>query len=128
MQLLPAIDIRGGRCVRLLKGDFDRETRYDVDPVELAKFDALAADWWNPDGKFKPLHMLNPIRLDYITAQIAGEFDRDLGTRAPFAGLRILDIGCGKGFLMFEFTQAVPGIEVSGMGSGKSSWLREPPG
>jgi hypothetical protein len=50
-------------------------------------------------GKFKPLHMLNPCRLDYITAQIAAEFDRDLKTDAPFAGLRILDIGCGGGLL-----------------------------
>lgn len=70
-----------------------------IDPAEVAKFEAMAADWWNPDGKFKPLHMMNPCRLDYITRQIAAEFDRDLGTDAPFAGLRILDIGCGGGLL-----------------------------
>ena len=70
-----------------------------VDPSEVAKFEAMAAEWWNPDGKFKPLHMMNPVRLDYITTQIAGEFDRDLTTEAPFAGLRILDIGCGGGLL-----------------------------
>jgi 2-polyprenyl-6-hydroxyphenyl methylase/3-demethylubiquinone-9 3-methyltransferase len=70
-----------------------------VDPAEVAKFEAMAAEWWDPKGKFKPLHMLNPCRLDYITAQIAAEFDRDLSQAAPFAGLRILDIGCGGGLL-----------------------------
>ena len=70
-----------------------------VDPAEVAKFEAMAAEWWNPDGKFKPLHMLNPCRLDYITSQIASEYDRDLTAPLPFAGLRILDIGCGGGLL-----------------------------
>jgi 2-polyprenyl-6-hydroxyphenyl methylase/3-demethylubiquinone-9 3-methyltransferase len=70
-----------------------------VDPGEIAKFEAMAAEWWDLNGKFKPLHMLNPCRLDYITTQIAGEFDRDLKTAEPFKGLRILDIGCGGGLL-----------------------------
>ncbi len=70
-----------------------------VDPAEIAKFEAMAAEWWDLDGKFKPLHMLNPCRLDYITRQIAAEFGRDLKAEAPFAGLRILDIGCGGGLL-----------------------------
>ena len=70
-----------------------------VDPAEVAKFEAMAAEWWDPNGKFKPLHMLNPCRLDYITSQIASEFDRDLTTPLPFTGLRILDIGCGGGLL-----------------------------
>ncbi|MGL4309359.1 MAG: bifunctional 2-polyprenyl-6-hydroxyphenol methylase/3-demethylubiquinol 3-O-methyltransferase UbiG [Paracoccaceae bacterium] len=69
------------------------------DPAEIAKFQAMAAEWWNPEGKFKPLHMLNPCRLDYISSQIAAEFDRDLKAAQPFAGLRILDIGCGGGLL-----------------------------
>jgi 2-polyprenyl-6-hydroxyphenyl methylase / 3-demethylubiquinone-9 3-methyltransferase len=70
-----------------------------IDPTEVAKFEAMAAEWWDPNGKFKPLHMLNPCRLDYITTQIAAEYDRDLTKPAPFAGLRILDIGCGGGLL-----------------------------
>jgi len=70
-----------------------------VDPSEIAKFEAMAAEWWDPNGKFKPLHMLNPCRLDYITQQIAGEFDRDLKAPKPFKGLRLLDIGCGGGLL-----------------------------
>jgi 2-polyprenyl-6-hydroxyphenyl methylase/3-demethylubiquinone-9 3-methyltransferase len=70
-----------------------------VDADEVAKFERMAAEWWNPEGKFKPLHMLNPCRLDYITTQIAAEFGRDLTQPRPFAGLRILDIGCGGGLL-----------------------------
>ena len=70
-----------------------------VDPAEIAKFEAMAAEWWDVNGKFKPLHMLNPCRLDYITSQIAAEFGRDLAQDAPFEGLRILDIGCGGGLL-----------------------------
>ena len=70
-----------------------------VDAAEIAKFEAMAAEWWDPNGKFKPLHMLNPTRLDYITRQIAAEFGRDLTVLHPFAGLRILDIGCGGGLL-----------------------------
>ncbi len=70
-----------------------------IDPAEVAKFEAMAADWWDPNGKFKPLHMLNPCRLDYICAQIVAEFGRDLRAPEPFRGLRLLDIGCGGGLL-----------------------------
>ncbi|MEM8693678.1 MAG: bifunctional 2-polyprenyl-6-hydroxyphenol methylase/3-demethylubiquinol 3-O-methyltransferase UbiG [Pseudomonadota bacterium] len=70
-----------------------------VDPREITKFEAISAEWWDPNGKFKPLHMLNPCRLDYITAQIAAEFDRDLTAPNPFSGLRLLDVGCGGGLL-----------------------------
>jgi 2-polyprenyl-6-hydroxyphenyl methylase/3-demethylubiquinone-9 3-methyltransferase len=70
-----------------------------VDPAEVAKFEAMAAEWWDPKGKFKPLHMLNPCRLSYITRQIAAEFNRDLQQDLPFQGLRLLDIGCGGGLL-----------------------------
>jgi len=70
-----------------------------VDAHEVAKFEAMAAEWWDLDGKFKPLHMMNPCRLDYITSQIAAEFQRDLTGPLPFAGLRLLDIGCGGGLL-----------------------------
>ena len=69
------------------------------DPSEIAKFEAMAAEWWDPRGKFKPLHMMNPIRLGYITTQIATEFGRDLKAPRPFEGLRLLDIGCGGGLL-----------------------------
>lgn len=74
-------------------------TQHSVDPQEVAKFEAMAAEWWDTEGKFKPLHMLNPCRLDYIVSQIAAEYGRDLTTHEPFKGLRILDIGCGGGLL-----------------------------
>jgi 2-polyprenyl-6-hydroxyphenyl methylase / 3-demethylubiquinone-9 3-methyltransferase len=83
-----------------------------VDPAEIEKFQAMAAEWWDENGKFKPLHMLNPCRLDYTTNQIAGEFDRDLKTPLPFKGLRILDIGCGGGLLSEPMARL--GAEVVG--------------
>jgi 2-polyprenyl-6-hydroxyphenyl methylase/3-demethylubiquinone-9 3-methyltransferase len=83
-----------------------------VDASEIAKFEAMAAEWWDPNGKFKPLHMLNPCRLDYITRQIAAEFDRDLSAPLPFAGLRLLDIGCGGGLLSEPMARL--GAEVVG--------------
>lgn len=70
-----------------------------IDPSEVAKFEAMAAEWWDPAGKFKPLHEMNPCRLKYITQQIAAEYERDLTAPRPFAGLRLLDIGCGGGLL-----------------------------
>ncbi|SDX88064.1 bifunctional 2-polyprenyl-6-hydroxyphenol methylase/3-demethylubiquinol 3-O-methyltransferase UbiG [Citreimonas salinaria] len=87
-----------------------------VEPSEIAKFEAMAAEWWDPEGKFKPLHMLNPCRLDYITDQIAGEFDRDLSAQAPLEGLRILDIGCGGGLLcepMARLGATVVGVDAA---------------
>jgi 2-polyprenyl-6-hydroxyphenyl methylase / 3-demethylubiquinone-9 3-methyltransferase len=83
-----------------------------IDPAEVAKFEAMAAEWWDTEGKFKPLHLMNPCRLDYITSQIAAEFDRDLTQALPFAGLRILDIGCGGGLLSEPMARL--GAEVVG--------------
>ena len=83
-----------------------------VDPAEVAKFEAMAAEWWDANGKFKPLHLMNPCRLDYITLQIAAEFDRDLTQPKPFSGLRILDIGCGGGLLSEPMARL--GAEVVG--------------
>ncbi|WP_299608449.1 bifunctional 2-polyprenyl-6-hydroxyphenol methylase/3-demethylubiquinol 3-O-methyltransferase UbiG [uncultured Tateyamaria sp.] len=83
-----------------------------VDPSEIAKFEAMAAEWWDPNGKFKPLHMLNPCRLDYITSQIAAEFERDLTGPEAFKGLRVLDIGCGGGLLSEPMARL--GAEVVG--------------
>lgn len=75
------------------------QTTVTVDPAEVAKFEAMAAEWWDPKGKFKPLHEMNPIRLKYIVQQICAEFGRDPDSLRPFEGLRLLDIGCGGGLL-----------------------------
>ena len=70
-----------------------------IDNNEINKFQAMANEWWDPNGKFKPLHMLNPCRLEYIVDQIAIQFDLKLTKKEPFQGIRILDIGCGGGLL-----------------------------
>ena len=87
-----------------------------IDAGEIEKFQAMAAEWWDPQGKFKPLHMLNPCRLDYIAAQIADQFDRDLAAERPFDGLRVLDIGCGGGLLcepMARLGATVVGVDAA---------------
>lgn len=87
-----------------------------IDAAEVAKFQAMAAEWWDPAGKFKPLHMLNPVRLDYITGQIAAEFGRDHKSLRPFEGLRLLDIGCGGGLVaepMARLGAAVTGADAA---------------
>jgi 2-polyprenyl-6-hydroxyphenyl methylase/3-demethylubiquinone-9 3-methyltransferase len=81
------------------------QTQSTIDPAEVAKFEAMAAEWWDTTGKFKPLHMMNPIRLGYITNQISAEFGRDLNEVEPFKGLRLLDIGCGGGLLSEPMTR-----------------------
>ncbi|MDG2474608.1 MAG: bifunctional 2-polyprenyl-6-hydroxyphenol methylase/3-demethylubiquinol 3-O-methyltransferase UbiG [Paracoccaceae bacterium] len=70
-----------------------------IDNDEVLKFQAMAEEWWDPSGKFKPLHMLNPCRLQYITEQISWHFELKLDHSKPFKGLEILDIGCGGGLL-----------------------------
>lgn len=70
-----------------------------IDPAEIAKFEAMAAEWWDPKGKFRPLHLMNPLRLDYVATQVAVEFGRDRRDLRPFQGLRVLDIGCGGGLV-----------------------------
>ena len=93
------------------------EAANSIDPGEVAKFEAMAAEWWDPNGKFKPLHMLNPCRLDYITTQIATQFGRDLTASEPFKGLSLLDIGCGGGLLsepMARLGATVVGADAAG--------------
>ena len=70
-----------------------------VDPAEVARFSAMAAEWWDPAGKFRPLHKFNPVRLAYIKAKVAERYERDPQSLTPFKGLRFLDIGCGGGLL-----------------------------
>lgn len=83
-----------------------------IDPAEIAKFEAMAAEWWDPKGKFRPLHLMNPLRLDYIATQVAVEFGRDRRDLRPFQGLRILDIGCGGGLVAEPMARL--GAEVVG--------------
>jgi 2-polyprenyl-6-hydroxyphenyl methylase/3-demethylubiquinone-9 3-methyltransferase len=80
--------------------------KQNVDPEEIAKFEALAARWWDPTGEFKPLHDLNPLRLQFIDQ------------RADLNGKRVLDIGCGGGIL--AEAMAALGAEVTGIDLGQA--------
>jgi 2-polyprenyl-6-hydroxyphenyl methylase/3-demethylubiquinone-9 3-methyltransferase len=86
--------------------------RSTIDAAEVERFGALAAEWWNPNGKFRPLHKFNPVRLAYIRDQVAARFGRDPRAARPFEGLRFLDIGCGGGLLCEPMARL--GAEVVG--------------
>ena len=90
-----------------------------IDPSELAKFTAMAADWWNPNGQFKPLHKFNPTRLAYIRDKLCAQFDRDPQAALPLKGLRLLDIGCGGGLLSEPMARL--GAEVVGADAGEAN-------
>ncbi|GEO86358.1 MULTISPECIES: bifunctional 2-polyprenyl-6-hydroxyphenol methylase/3-demethylubiquinol 3-O-methyltransferase UbiG [Alphaproteobacteria] len=75
------------------------EARTTIDQAEVDRFSAMAAEWWDPTGKFKPLHKINPVRLAYIRDQVCAHFGRDPKAHRPLEGLRVLDIGCGGGLL-----------------------------
>ncbi len=77
----------------------DKDKASTVDEAEIARFSALAGEWWNPKGKFRPLHQINPLRLGFIKEEACRRFGRDLRSTDTFRGLRILDIGCGGGLL-----------------------------
>lgn len=70
-----------------------------VDADEVANFEAMAESWWDPEGLFKPLHKINPIRLSYIETTLGDHFDLDMTAKRPLSGLRILDVGCGGGLV-----------------------------
>lgn len=85
-----------------------------ADPAEVAKFDRLAADWWNPKGEMAPLHRINPVRLAYIRRELDAHFGLDPAALKPLAGRRVLDIGCGAGLLSEPLARlggAVVGID-----------------
>ena len=87
-----------------------------IDPAEVARFSAIAAEWWDPHGKFRPLHRFNPTRLAFVRDTALARFGRDPRAARPFAGLRLLDIGCGGGLLSEPMTRlgfAVTGVDAS---------------
>lgn len=87
-----------------------------IDQTEVDRFSAMAAEWWSPTGKFRPLHKFNPVRLTYIRDRASENFDRDAKAHQPLKGLRILDIGCGGGLLsepMAKMGATVVGADAS---------------
>lgn len=88
-----------------------------VDPREIEKFAAIAEQWWDLDGEFKPLHMLNPVRIAYIRDRLCARFGRDPKASEPLSGLRICDVGCGGGLICEPLARLgadVTGIDATG--------------
>ncbi|MFC3070844.1 bifunctional 2-polyprenyl-6-hydroxyphenol methylase/3-demethylubiquinol 3-O-methyltransferase UbiG [Phenylobacterium soli] len=100
------------------------EARSSIDPAEVERFSKIAAEWWDPRGKFAPLHKFNPVRLSFIRDQALYRFGRDPQARRPFEGLRLLDIGCGGGLLsepMARLGFQVVGVDASARNIGTAS-------
>ena len=95
-----------------------------IDPKEVEQFSRIAAEWWDPKGKFAPLHKFNPVRLSFIRDQVQERFGRDPKAIRPFEGLRLLDIGCGGGLLcepMARLGFQVTGVDASERNIGTAS-------
>ena len=87
-----------------------------VDKTEIEKFSKMALDWWNPNGKFKPLHIFNPARIEFIKKKLISHFDLDSNSQKPLKKLKILDVGCGGGLLcepLSKLGAAITGIDPS---------------
>ena len=87
-----------------------------INKEEIQKFSKLADEWWDVNGKFKPLHMFNPIRIEYITQKIKDHFNLSIQDNAYLKGIKILDIGCGGGLISEPMTRlggSVTGIDAS---------------
>ena len=90
-----------------------------IDQAEVDHFSSLAQEWWDPTGKFKPLHKFNPVRLSYIREKLCEHFNRDPKSPNALKGLRILDIGCGGGLL--SEPMAKMGAKVMGADAGETN-------
>ena len=89
-----------------------------INKLEIAKFSKIAAEWWSPNGKFKPLHKFNPIRIKYLKENIIEHFKLKQST-SPLKGLNILDIGCGGGLLSEPITRL--GAKVTAIDASKKN-------
>lgn len=83
------------------------------DEAEIGRFNALAREWWDPNGPMKPLHRLNPSRLAFMREEVLAYFGRDARNMQPFKGLSLLDIGCGAGLVSEPMARM--GFDVSGI-------------
>jgi 2-polyprenyl-6-hydroxyphenyl methylase/3-demethylubiquinone-9 3-methyltransferase len=102
-----------------------------VNPEEIAKFSAMAAQWWDETGPFKPLHRMNPIRIEAIRDQACRHFGLDSASLQPLAGKKLVDIGCGGGLIaepMARMGAEVTGIDASERNIGVASLHAEQSG
>ena len=83
-----------------------------INKKEIEKFSKIAEEWWNPEGKFKPLHKFNPIRISYIKEKIISSFKLENSDK-PLQKIRLLDIGCGEGDFLSKLD--LPGLELWGL-------------
>ncbi len=90
-----------------------------VDAGEIARFSALAEEWWDPEGKFKPLHALNPTRLAFIRQRLLSHYGRDGNEPRPLEGLNLLDVGCGGGLVTEPMARL--GARVLGIDAGEDA-------
>tara|TARA_B100000029_G_scaffold496476_1_gene562851 strand:+ start:1622 stop:2347 length:726 start_codon:yes stop_codon:yes gene_type:complete len=90
-----------------------------VDKTEVEKFSRMAKDWWNPNGKFKPLHLFNPARINFIKEKLIFYLKIDPKKSAPLNNIKILDIGCGGGLLCEPLTRL--GAKVTGIDASKNN-------
>ncbi|MEM0986949.1 MAG: bifunctional 2-polyprenyl-6-hydroxyphenol methylase/3-demethylubiquinol 3-O-methyltransferase UbiG [Pseudomonadota bacterium] len=97
----------------------DRPTTPSIDASEIDKFTAMAAEWWDPKGKFRPLHKFNPVRLSFLRDTITEHFSRDPSARRPLEGLRLVDIGCGGGLVSEPMARL--GATVTGIDAGDAN-------
>ncbi|MEK9722806.1 MAG: bifunctional 2-polyprenyl-6-hydroxyphenol methylase/3-demethylubiquinol 3-O-methyltransferase UbiG [Rhodospirillaceae bacterium] len=88
-------------------------------PEEIAQFARLSEKWWDADGEFRPLHLLNPARLAFIRDRLCAHFGRDPAQPRPLAGLALIDIGCGGGLLTEPMCRL--GAEVTGIDAGEAT-------
>ena len=93
--------------------------RGTVDPAEIGNFEAMAADWWDPNGRLRPLHELNPVRLDYLKREICARFGREVRDSRALEGISILDIGCGGGLLTVPLARL--GADMVGADAGAAN-------
>lgn len=88
-------------------------SRASVDDAEIARFAAMAEAWWDPDGKFRPLHKFNPPRLAFLRDRLCAHFGRPPATMRPLEGLSVLDVGCGGGLVSEPLARM--GAQVTGI-------------
>jgi 2-polyprenyl-6-hydroxyphenyl methylase / 3-demethylubiquinone-9 3-methyltransferase len=90
-----------------------------LDPVERDRFAALASEWWDPGGKFRPLHQIGPARLTFLRDELVRHFHRPVGSLRPLEGLRLLDVGCGGGLIAEPLARLA--AVVTGLDPGKEN-------